>query len=460
MADLRALTDTCVHCGFCLPACPTYQLDDGDAPGSARPNEMDSPRGRIHLIRQLLDGAPAEGPVLRHLDNCLGCLACVPACPSGVAYDRIITEARMLVEPARGPVDRMRRAAIFALFPYPRRLAALRGPLRLAQWLRLDRAAARLATEDSSGSRGAGRAGRGLGRMAGTVGAMARLVPTVRPRTRLPALVPATSPRRGVVGLLTGCVQSAFFSEVSAATARVLAAEGYDVVVPRGQSCCGALAAHAGRAAAARRQAQRTIATFEQAGVDVIVTDVAGCGSAMKEYAHLLGDDPAWALRAAALAAKVRDITEVLASAPPVAPRHPVPLTVAYHDACHLSHGQGVRSQPRALLAGIPGLRLVPIPPTEVDVCCGSAGVYNLLQPGPARRLGARKAAAIRSTGAQVVVAGNPGCLLQIRAALDTDGGPPVATRHTVELLDASLRGHPLAGPPAPPADLGHTRVS
>jgi glycolate oxidase iron-sulfur subunit len=429
MAELRALTDACVHCGFCLPACPTYQLEA---------EEMDSPRGRIHLIQQLLSDANAEGDVrdvgsqrgtsgpnftsvLRHLDNCLGCLACVPACPSGVAYDQIIAQARVLVEPARGLGDRLRRAGIFALFPYPRRMTVLRGPLRLAQWLRLDRTAARLAPS--------------------TMGAMARLLPTVRPRTRLPALVPAASPRRGAVGLLTGCVQSVFFSDVSAATARVLAAEGYDVVVPRGQSCCGALAAHTGRAAQARRQAARTIAAFDEAGIDAIVTDVAGCGSAMKEYTHLLGDDPVWGPRARAFAAKVRDVTEVLGGAPPVARRYPVPLTVAYHDACHLSHGQGVRSQPRALLRGIPNLRLVPIPATEADVCCGSAGVYNLLSPDPAARLGARKAAAIRSTGAEVVVAGNPGCLLQIRAALDADGGPPVATRHIVELLDASLSG-------------------
>lgn len=422
MADLRALTDACVHCGFCLPACPTYQLEA---------EEMDSPRGRIHLIQQLLSEQPTganSGPtVRRHLDNCLGCLACVPACPSGVAYDQIIAQARVLVDPARGPFDRLRRAVIFALFPYPRRLAALRGPLRLAQWLRVDRLAARVAPS--------------------TVGAMARLLPTVRPRTRLPALVPATPPRRAVVGLLTGCVQSVFFSEVSAATARVLAAEGYDVVVPRGQSCCGALAAHTGRAEQARRQARATIARFDESNVDVIVTDVAGCGSAMKEYAHLLRDDPVWGPRAAAFATRVRDVTEVLAAAEPVAPRHPLPVTVAYHDACHLSHGQGVRSQPRTLLQAIPGLRLVPIPSMEADVCCGSAGVYNLLSPDSAARLGARKATAIRSTGADVVVAGNPGCLLQIQAALAADAGPRLPTRHTVELLDASLRGASLDRP-------------
>jgi glycolate oxidase iron-sulfur subunit len=268
---------------------------------------------------------------------------------------------------------------------------------------------------------------------------MARVAPPVRAREAVPAFTAATGARRGAVGLLTGCVQSVFFSHVSAATVRVLAAEGYDVVAPRGQSCCGALAGHTGRASQARRQARRTIAAFERTGVDIVVTDVAGCGSAMKEYAHLLGDDPTWGPRAAALAAKVRDVTEVLAGTP-AAHRHPVALTVAYHDACHLAHGQGVRSQPREVLRSIPGLRLVPIASTDADVCCGSAGVYNLLSPVPAAQLAARKAAAIRATGADAVVAGNPGCLLQIRAALDADGGPPVPTLHTVELLDRSLR--------------------
>jgi glycolate oxidase iron-sulfur subunit len=413
MSELRALTDACVHCGFCLPACPTYQLWG---------EEMDSPRGRIHLVRQLLDGASASGPILRHLDNCLGCLACVPACPSGVAYDRIIAQARVHVAPARGLVDRLRRAGIFALFPYPRRLTVLRGPLRLAQRLRLDRLAARWAPAG--------------------VAAMARLAPPVRPRAHLPSRIAPAGPPRAVVGLLTGCVQSAFFSHVTAATARVLAAEGCEVVAPAGQSCCGALAAHVGRAAQARRQARRTIAAFERANVDVILTDVAGCGSAMKEYAELLRDEPAWTERAARFASMVRDVTEFVAQLPPLARRHPVAATVAYHDACHLSHGQGIRLQPRALLRGIPSLRLAPI--ADADTCCGSAGVYNLLEPAAAAQLGARKAAAIRATGASVLAAGNPGCLLQVRAALEADGGPPVQIMHTMELLDASLRGAPL----------------
>jgi glycolate oxidase iron-sulfur subunit len=220
----------------------------------------------------------------------------------------------------------------------------------------------------------------------------------------------------------------------------VLCLEGVEVVVPRGQGCCGALARHTGRAGQAARQARRTVKAFTEAGVDAVITDVAGCGSVMKEYADLLADDPKWSDRAATVAAKVRDVTEFLAElGEPLAPRHPLALTVAYHDACHLSHGQGVRGQPRALLRSIPGLRVVS--PTDADVCCGSAGVYNLLEPEPAAQLGARKAAALRATSADVVVAGNPGCLLQIAASMRMDGGPVIPTRHTIEVLDASLRG-------------------
>jgi len=415
-AELRALTDTCVHCGFCLPACPTYQLWG---------EEMDSPRGRIHLLRQLLDGAPLTPGVVRHFDACLGCLACVPACPSGVRYDEIIEETRVIVEESapRGLAERALRAGVFALFPYPRRMRALRGPLRLARRLGLVDAGARLP---------------------GGLGAMAALAPPLERPVRLPARVRARpggrpGPARAVVGLLTGCVQSAFFSHVSAATARVLALEGCDVVVPRGQGCCGALARHAGRDALARRQARRTVAAFARAGVDAVVTDVAGCGSMLKEYGALLAGDPKWSEPAQALAAKARDVTEVLADLSPLAARHPVPLTVVYHDACHLAHGQGVRTQPRSLLAGIPQLRV--LSPVDAETCCGSAGVYNLFQPQTAAELGDRKAAALLATGADVVAAGNPGCVLQIAAALRRAGtDPPPTVVHTVQLLDASLR--------------------
>jgi glycolate oxidase iron-sulfur subunit len=396
--ELTELTDACVHCGFCLPACPTYQLWGAEA---------DSPRGRIHLIRQVADGAAEPAEIAGHLDSCLGCLACVPACPSGVRYDEIIEAGRVMVEPTRDPVDRATRAGMFALFPYHRRLSLVRN-VRPPAWA------------------------------PPTARAAAALAPPARPRVRLPRRVAARGgARRAVVGLLTGCVQRAFFSPVSAATVRVLAREGCDVVIPRGQGCCGALSLHAGRRAQARRLARRTVAAFARAGVEVVVTDVAGCGSAMKEYARLLADDPVWAEPAARFAAGVRDVTELLAELGPVAPRSPLPLTVAYHDACHLGHGQGVTAQPRGLLAGIPGLKVAEVP--DGGICCGSAGVYNILQPEPAGQLGDRKAAAILSLGADLVVAGNPGCVLQISAALKR-AGSSLPVWHTVELLDAALR--------------------
>jgi glycolate oxidase iron-sulfur subunit len=397
LANLTALTDTCVHCGFCLPSCPTYQLWGAEA---------DSPRGRIHLIRQVADGKAAPAEIAGHLDACLGCLACVPACPSGVKYDEIIEAGRTMIEPTRTVPDRITRAGMFALFPYHRRMSLVRNvkPPKFA---------------------------------GATAQAAAKIAPPPAPRVRLPRRVAARGARRAVVGLLTGCVQRAFFSQVSAATARVLAREGCDVVIPRSQGCCGALPLHAGRRDQARRLARRTVAAFRRAGVDVVVTDVAGCGSAMKEYARLLADDPRWAQPAARFAAGVRDVTELLAELGPQAPRHPLPMTVAYHDACHLGYGQRITAQPRSLLAGIPSLNLVEVP--DGGTCCGSAGVYNILQPEPAEELGDRKAAAILSLDADVVAAGNPGCVLQISAALRR-AGSQLPVRHTVELLDASLR--------------------
>jgi glycolate oxidase iron-sulfur subunit len=267
-----------------------------------------------------------------------------------------------------------------------------------------------------------------------------RLIADTRAQVERRHPVRAAGPRRAVAGMLTGCVQDAFFPHVNAATIRVLAAEGCDVVIPRGQGCCGALSVHNGREAEAQRFARRLIDEFDAAGVDHLVVNAAGCGSALKEYGDLLRDDPAYADRAAAFAAKVRDLSEILVDLGPRATRHPVDLTVAYHDACHLAHAQGVRAQPRALLHGIPGLRVREI--ADPEICCGSAGVWNVLNPVPAADLGRRKARNVLATGADVMVTANPGCLMQVAASVRRLDGR-IALAHTAEVLDASIRGLP-----------------
>jgi glycolate oxidase iron-sulfur subunit len=410
------LIQDCVHCGFCLPTCPTYVLWG---------EEMDSPRGRVLLMRT----AHEEGPELtlaqvNAWDNCLGCMACVTACPSGVQYDKLIEDTRAQVERrfARPRLERLRRRAPFLLFPHPARLRAL-APLVAAQRaLRVDRLAARV----------------------GAIAPLVRLAPHAPLRKawrRLPAhTAPAAeAPRRGCAGFVQGCVQRVFFSDVNVATVDVLAAEGWEVFAPARPGCCGALELHTGFAEEARARARRVIETFEDC--DVVVVNAAGCGSSMKDYGHVFRDDPEWGPRAAAFAAKVRDVTELLAEHEPVAERHPVPLTVAYHDACHLAHAQGVRAQPRALLAQIPQLELRE--PAEWELCCGSAGIYNLVRPEPAAQLGERKAKNLLATRAQAVAAANPGCALQI-AAHARDLGRELTIYHPIELLHASLTRRPL----------------
>jgi glycolate oxidase iron-sulfur subunit len=413
--DAELVAD-CVHCGFCLPSCPTYVLWG---------EEMDSPRGRIALMAQGLEGEPLSDAMVQHWDACLGCMACVTACPSGVQYDRLIEATRAQVERrhTRTWHDRAVRGAVFALFPHPRRLRVVRAGLRAYQRLGLDALVRR------SGL---------LGRWTPTLAAMADIAPRLGEVEVLPARVPAVGARRMVVGMLTGCVQGSFFPEVNAATARVLSAEGCEVVVPAAQGCCGALSVHNGREAEAQGYARALVDAFTGAGVERVVVNAAGCGSTMKEYADLLADDPAYAERAAAFAASVRDVTELLTELGPVAVRHPLPVTIAYHDACHLAHAQGVRAQPRQLLAAVPGLELREV--AEADLCCGSAGIYNVLHPEPARELGDRKAAAVLATGAQLLVTANPGCLMQVAASLRRTGASlPMA--HTVAVLDASIRG-------------------
>lgn len=416
----RDIISDCVHCGFCLPACPTY-ASWGD--------EMDSPRGRIDLMKGVQDGVIAlDATVIAHFDACLGCMACVTACPSGVRYDRLIESTRAVVETQarRAPFDRLYRRLIFALMPYPRRLRLAALPLLIYA---------------KSGLQS-------LVRRCGVVRALpprlAQLEALLPPLgfadlfREVPAFTPARDGRaRARVGLVAGCVQRAFFPNVNAATVRVLGAEGCDVSVPAGQGCCGALSLHAGRRAEAKRFARALIDRFAGAPVDTIVVNAAGCGSALKEYGELLADEPAYAERARAFADRVRDVSEFLATLEPQAPRAPLARRVAYHDACHLAHAQRVRAAPRALLRTIPGLELLEIPHGEM--CCGSAGTYNLLEPASAREIGERKAADVASVGADMLASANPGCTLQI-ASIMRERGAALPAAHPIELLDLAIR--------------------
>jgi glycolate oxidase iron-sulfur subunit len=413
----REILDKCVHCGFCLPVCPTYLLWR---------DEMDSPRGRIYLMNMAATGAaPLNDKWVSHLDACLGCMACMTACPSGVDYGKLIEATRAQIERnyQRPAAERRFRQFVFKTFTNPARLRSMLLPLKLYQKTGLRKLAHKLGVLKLFPER---------------LRSMESLLPDLGTAPQVPEFTPEVGERRGRVAMLLGCVQSVFFPEVNAATARVLAAEGYEVVTPRAHSCCGALLVHAGEEEQALALARQTIETFEALRADTIVINAAGCGSSMKEYGYLLRDDPKYAARAAEFSAKCKDVSEFLMAIEPRAPRRPLRLRVAYHDSCHLQHAQGVRSEPRALLARVPQLELLEIP--EAQICCGSAGIYNLVQPEAAGDLGDRKAANIASLNPDAVVSGNPGCLLQLRTALER-AGRRLPIRHTVELLDASIRG-------------------
>ena len=370
----------CVHCGFCLPTCPTYELWH---------EEMDSPRGRIWLMQETIEGrVELNATVAKHFDQCLGCMACVTSCPSGVQYDRLIELARERVEEeVRRPVSqRLLRAMAFAVLPHPKVTRVALPFSRLAPFR-----------------------------------AFRELAPPWREPVSPPRVTPAAGAARARVGLLTGCVQSVLFGEVNRATARVLAAHSYEVVAPF-DGCCGALALHAGRREQGLAMAHAVAAAFHDAGAETIVTNAAGCGSHLKD---------------AGLDLPVADVSELLAAADGPE-RAPLPLRVAFQDSCHLKHAQRITAEPRAVLRSIPGLELVE--PAEQELCCGSAGIYNLVQPDAARELGDRKAAKVLATEPDVYVSANPGCLLQVSAALRR-AGRPLPALHPVELLDASLRG-------------------
>ena len=421
-APPTALIDTCVHCGFCLPTCPTYLLWG---------EEMDSPRGRIYLMKAGVEGRADLTPTfVQHFDNCLGCLACVTACPSGVQYGPLIERTRAQIEQKypRPAADRWFRRALMAVVPYPWRMRLAMLPLALMGGL----------------LRGLLGADRPAGARHGLLARLRSSLSVAPPVTlaglfaSTPAVTPAQGKQRMKVAMLTGCVQRLAFGHVNDATVRVLAAEGCEVTAPPAQGCCGALPLHSGNIEQARALARRTMEVFEQSGADRIVVNAAGCGSAMKDYGELFAGDTEWAARAHAFSAKVRDISQVLIELPPRAARHPLRARVAYHDACHLAHGQGVRAEPRALLQAVPGLELVS--PAEPEICCGSAGIYNLVQPGPAADLGDRKARHLAALSADMIATANPGCTLQIAAAGRRLGHNwPVF--HPVELIDASIRG-------------------
>jgi len=405
MDGLRA----CVHCGICLPQCPTYRVLG---------EEMDSPRGRVYLMRAAAEGRAELTPGLaRHLDLCLGCRACETACPSGVPFGQLLEATRAQLDRKRVRARESAHATLewaLSIFPHPDRLGALLWPLRLYQ---------------ASGLRTLVRAS-GILLPFKRLQAMDALLPRVLPgASSLPELIPARGRARGRAALLTGCVQRFFFPEINLATARLLSAAGWEVVVPRAQGCCGALHLHAGRLDEFRAMARSLMATLGR-DVDIVVTNAAGCGSALKEYGHWLGDE-----EAERFAGLVKDISEVLVDAD--LPLGELRETVTYHDACHLAHGQKVRAQPRELLRRIPGVTLVEL--TDSDLCCGSAGVYNLLEPEMAAELGRRKLERIRETGARIVAAGNPGCIMQIsQQALEA--GLALEVMHPVTLLSRALR--------------------
>ena len=422
------LIDTCVHCGFCLATCPSYRVIG---------KEMDSPRGRIYLMDAINKGeATIDEATSQHFDSCLGCLACVTTCPSGVEYDKLIAATRPQVErnQSRNLPDRLLRTLIFNLFPYPNRLRAFLPAFWLYQ---------------QSGIQKIVRQTKLLDRVSPRLAAMESILPQVTTdslQDTLPEVIPAKGQRRYRVGVILGCVQRLFFSPVNEATARVLTANGCEVVIPKTQGCCAALPAHQGQENQAQTLAKQMIDSFEDLELDAVIINAAGCGHTLKEYTHILEDVPEYREKAREFVSKVKDINEFLSSIKLTSKLHPLAeseLKIVYQDACHLLHGQQISLQPRQLLKKIPGIKLKE--PLDAALCCGSAGVYNMLQPEVANDLGQQKVTNLLNTGADVIASPNPGCALQITKHLKFKDRQPLVM-HPIELLDCSIRGIKLIG--------------
>lgn len=414
----RKLIKQCVHCGLCLSACPTYKLMG---------SELDSPRGRIYQMRGVQEGRiELNSPNFRlHIDRCLGCRACETACPSGVQYGQLLEATRAALPSRHGTERNLRAVVLNRVFTSPALLDLAGAGMRLYQ---------------KSGVQALARSSGLLQHLPYNLGKLEALLPTFQggvARAPLPEIIPAQGTRRARVALITGCVQEQFFSLTNAATARVLSINGCEVVVPRHQACCGALHAHGGERETARALARRAIALFEKTGADYYIINAAGCGSTLKEYHLLLANDPAWAERADQFSAKVRDISEYLASIELNPNLGPIRKRATYQDACHLAHGQKITVQPRELIQRIPGLELVEM--VEADTCCGSAGIYNVTQFDLSMQVLQRKVEHLVATKAELLVAANPGCIIQLLHGV-RQHGLSMEVIHPVDLLDRSYR--------------------
>lgn len=417
------LIDACVHCGFCLSTCPSYRVLG---------TETDSPRGRIYLMDGINEGTiPFSPAVIQHFDTCLGCLACVTTCPSGVQYDKLIesTRAQVRRNADRPPIEKILRSIVFNLFPYPDRLRLVMRPVTLYQSLGLQNWVRSMGF---------------LKLISPQLSAMEGMLPKLPAgafKDILPEVIAAQGEQRYRVGMLLGCVQRLFNPAVNAATMRVLTANGCQVVIPKSQGCCGALPHHQGEEDQARSFAKQMIDSFDIENVEYVLINASGCGHTMKEYGHLLKDDKDYAHRAAEFVKKVRDVQEFLAEVgltSPLSALQTEPLSIVYQDACHMIHGQKITSQPRKLLKQIPGVTLKE--PIDAALCCGSAGVYNIFQPEIAEELGQQKATNLTKTGATVIASANIGCYVQISKHLGIQG-KEVPVLHPMQLLDYAIRG-------------------